>query len=147
MGQVRPPSHHAGVRQAMGFCLHNNAAIAAGAKKVLIVDWDVHHGNGTQEIFEQNKTEAIHEGGKFYPGTSVAHEVGSMGGEGYCVNVPWSHGGVGDHSHRIRQSSHDPRSKRLDPKRGTIVYRSPTETPSGTSCLRSHQFFKSIPET
>ncbi|CAI9287387.1 unnamed protein product [Lactuca saligna] len=101
MGQVRPPGHHAGVRQAMGFCLHNNAAIAAsaaqaaGAKKVLIVDWDVHHGNGTQEIFEQNKTVLYislhrHEGGKFYPGTGVAHEVGSMGGEGYCVNVPWS---------------------------------------------------------
>ncbi|CAI9281277.1 unnamed protein product [Lactuca saligna] len=158
MGQVRPPGHHAGVRQAMGFCLHNNAAIAAsaaqaaGAKKVLIVDWDVHHGNGTQEIFEQNKTVLYislhrHEGGKFYPGTGVAHEVGSMGGEGYCVNVPWSRGGVGDHSHRIRQSSHDPRSKRLDPKRGTIAYRSLTETPSGTSCLRPHQFFKSIPET
>ncbi|CAI9288610.1 unnamed protein product [Lactuca saligna] len=139
---VRPPGHHARVRQAMGFYLHNNAAIAAsaaqaaGAKKVLIVDWDVHHGNGTQEIFEQNKTVLYislhrHEGGKFYPGTGAAHEVGSMGGEGYCVNVPWSRGGVGDHSHRIRQSSHDPRSKRLDPKRGTIAYRSPTETPSG----------------
>nr|KAJ0214560.1 hypothetical protein LSAT_V11C400201390 [Lactuca sativa] len=138
MGQVRPPGHHAGVRQAMGFCLHNNAAIvasaaqAAGAKKrghVLYIS--LHR----------------HEGGKFYPGTGVAHEVGSMGGEGYCVNVPWSRGGVGDHSHRIRQSSHDPRSKRLDTKQGTIAYRSPTETPSGTSCLRSHQFFKSIPET
>ncbi|KAL7596657.1 hypothetical protein Lser_V15G28553 [Lactuca serriola] len=155
---VRPPGHHAGVRQAMGFCLHNNAAIAAsaaqaaGAKKVLIVDWDVDHGNGTHEIFEQNKTVLYislhrHEGGKFYPGTGAAHEVGCMGGEGYCVNVPWSRGGVGDHSYKIRQSSHDPRSKRLDPKRGTIAYRSPTETPSGTSCLRSHQFFKSIPET
>ncbi|MBA0719008.1 hypothetical protein Goshw_027149 [Gossypium schwendimanii] len=59
---VRPPGHHAGVTQAMGFCLHNNAAVAAlaaqaaGAKKVLIVDWDVHHGNGTQEIFDQNKS-------------------------------------------------------------------------------------------
>ncbi|GAB2276544.1 Histone deacetylase 15 [Dionaea muscipula] len=55
---IRPPGHHAGVHKAMGFCLHNNAAIAAlaaqaaGAKKVLIVDWDVHHGNGTQEIFD-----------------------------------------------------------------------------------------------
>ncbi|KAL7606637.1 histone deacetylase 15 [Lactuca sativa] len=107
---VRPPGHHAGVRQAMGFCLHNNAAIAAsaaqaaGAKKVLIVDWDVHHGNGTQEIFEQNKTVLYislhrHEGGKFYPGTGAAHEVGSMGGEGYCVNVPWSRGGVGDNDY------------------------------------------------
>nr|ASU54226.1 histone deacetylase [Hevea brasiliensis] len=82
---VRPPGHHAGIKQAMGFCLHNNAAIAAlaaqvaGAKKVLIVDWDVHHGNGTQEIFEQNKSVLYislhrHEGGKFYPGTGAVNE-------------------------------------------------------------------------
>ncbi|CAK9146959.1 unnamed protein product, partial [Ilex paraguariensis] len=82
---VRPPGHHAGVKQAMGFCLHNNAAVAAsaalvaGAKKVLIVDWDVHHGNGTQEIFEQSKPVLYislhrHEGGKFYPGTGAADE-------------------------------------------------------------------------
>ncbi|OIT05326.1 PREDICTED: histone deacetylase 15 [Nicotiana attenuata] len=104
---VRPPGHHAGVKQAMGFCLHNNAAIAAsaaeaaGAKKVLIVDWDVHHGNGTQEIFERSKSVLYislhrHEGGRFYPGTGAADEVGSMGAEGYCVNIPWSRGGVGD---------------------------------------------------
>ncbi|XP_024969089.1 histone deacetylase 15 isoform X2 [Cynara cardunculus var. scolymus] len=107
---VRPPGHHAGVKQAMGFCLHNNAAVAAsaaqvaGAKKVLIVDWDVHHGNGTQEIFEQNKAVLYislhrHEGGRFYPGTGAANEVGSMGGEGFCVNVPWSRGGVGDNDY------------------------------------------------
>ncbi|KAM7263535.1 hypothetical protein ACFE04_001218 [Oxalis oulophora] len=59
---VRPPGHHAGVRNAMGFCLHNNAAVAvaaaqaAGAKKVLILDWYVHLGNGTQEIFEHDKS-------------------------------------------------------------------------------------------
>ncbi|CAM8971596.1 unnamed protein product [Rhodiola kirilowii] len=104
---VRPPGHHAGVRDSMGFCLHNNAAIAAlaaqvaGAKKVLILDWDVHHGNGTQEIFEQNKSVLYislhrHEKGKFYPGTGAANEVGSLGGEGFCVNIPWSRGGVGD---------------------------------------------------
>ncbi|XP_059303354.1 histone deacetylase 15 isoform X3 [Lycium ferocissimum] len=104
---VRPPGHHAGVKQAMGFCLHNNAAIAAsaaeaaGAKKVLIVDWDVHHGNGTQEIFERSKSVLYislhrHEDGRFYPGTGAADEVGSMGAEGYCVNIPWSRGGVGD---------------------------------------------------
>ncbi|CAN1245205.1 Histone deacetylase 15 [Linum grandiflorum] len=81
---IRPPGHHAGVTQAMGFCLHNNAAVAAlaaqvaGAKRVLIVDWDVHHGNGTQEIFDDNKS------------------VGSNGAEGYCVNIPWSCSGVGD---------------------------------------------------
>ncbi|XP_050237030.1 histone deacetylase 15 isoform X2 [Mercurialis annua] len=107
---VRPPGHHAGVRQAMGFCLHNNAAVAAlaaqvaGAKKVLIVDWDVHHGNGTQEIFEQNKSVLYvslhrHEGGKFYPGTGAADEVGTNGAEGYCANVPWSCGGVGDNDY------------------------------------------------
>ncbi|CAI0473837.1 unnamed protein product [Linum tenue] len=84
---VRPPGHHAGVKQAMGFCLHNNAAVAAlaaqvaGAKRVLIVDWDVHHGNGTQEIFDDNKS------------------VGSKGAEGYCVNIPWSCGGVGDNDY------------------------------------------------
>ncbi|XP_059640580.1 histone deacetylase 15 [Cornus florida] len=107
---VRPPGHHAGISQAMGFCLHNNAAVAAlaaqvaGAKKVLIVDWDVHHGNGTQEIFDQSKSVLYislhrHEGGKFYPGTGAAGEVGTSGAEGYSVNVPWSRGGVGDNDY------------------------------------------------
>lgn len=107
---IRPPGHHAGVHQSMGFCLHNNAAIAAlaaqvaGAKKVLIVDWDVHHGNGTQEIFEKYKSVLYislhrHEGGNFYPGTGAAHEVGTMGAEGFCVNIPWSRGGVGDNDY------------------------------------------------
>ncbi|KAF5200832.1 Histone deacetylase [Thalictrum thalictroides] len=104
---VRPPGHHAGVKQVMGFCLHNNAAVAAlaaqraNAKKVLIVDWDVHHGNGTQEIFEANKSVLYislhrHEDGRFYPGTGAADEVGRMGAKGYCVNIPWKCGGVGD---------------------------------------------------
>ncbi|CAJ2634891.1 unnamed protein product [Trifolium pratense] len=107
---VRPPGHHAGVKDVMGFCLHNNAAVAAlaaqaaGAKKVLILDWDVHHGNGTQEIFEQNNSVLYislhrHEGGAFYPGTGGAHEVGYMGAEGFCVNIPWSRGGVGDNDY------------------------------------------------
>ncbi|KAK3124510.1 hypothetical protein QOZ80_7BG0587590 [Eleusine coracana subsp. coracana] len=107
---VRPPGHHAGVNQAMGFCLHNNAAVAAlaaqraGAKKVLIVDWDVHHGNGTQEIFEGNKSVLYislhrHEDGKFYPGTGAAHEVGTLDGKGFSVNIPWSRGGVGDNDY------------------------------------------------
>lgn len=107
---VRPPGHHAGVKQVMGFCLHNNAAVAAltalrsNAKRVLIVDWDVHHGNGTQEIFEVNKSVLYislhrHEGGRFYPGTGAANEVGKMGAEGYCVNIPWKCGGVGDNDY------------------------------------------------
>lgn len=104
---VRPPGHHAGITDVMGFCLHNNAAIAAraaqaaGAKKVLIVDWDVHHGNGTQEIFERDNSVLYislhrHEGGRFYPGTGAANEVGSFDGEGFSVNIPWKCGGVGD---------------------------------------------------
>lgn len=107
---VRPPGHHAGVKQAMGFCLHNNAAVAAlaaqraGAKKVLIVDWDVHHGNGTQEIFEGNRSVLYislhrHEDGSFYPGTGAAHEVGVLDGQGFSVNIPWSRGGVGDNDY------------------------------------------------
>ncbi|KAL5726042.1 histone deacetylase [Ranunculus cassubicifolius] len=107
---VRPPGHHAGVKEVMGFCLHNNAAVAAlaaqraNAKKVLIVDWDVHHGNGTQEIFDANKSVLYislhrHEGGRFYPGTGAANQVGSMGAEGYCVNIPWKCGGVGDNDY------------------------------------------------
>ncbi|XP_039789892.1 histone deacetylase 15-like isoform X4 [Panicum virgatum] len=107
---VRPPGHHAGVKQAMGFCLHNNAAVAAlaakrtGAKKVLIVDWDVHHGNGTQEIFEGDKSVLYvslhrHEYGNFYPGTGAAHEVGIHDGQGFSVNIPWSCGGVGDNDY------------------------------------------------
>ncbi|KAM3272329.1 hypothetical protein ACQJBY_042466 [Aegilops geniculata] len=107
---VRPPGHHAGVKQAMGFCLHNNAAVAAlaaqkaGAKKVLIVDWDVHHGNGTQEIFEGNKSVLYislhrHEDGSFYPGTGAADEVGDLDGKGFSVNIPWSCGGVGDNDY------------------------------------------------
>ncbi|XP_015944226.1 histone deacetylase 15 [Arachis duranensis] len=107
---VRPPGHHAGVAHAMGFCLHNNAAVAAlaaqaaGARKVLILDWDVHHGNGTQEIFNRNKSVLYislhrHERGLFYPGTGAADEVGSRGAEGFCVNIPWSRGGVGDNDY------------------------------------------------
>ncbi|CAN6181344.1 unnamed protein product [Urochloa humidicola] len=107
---VRPPGHHAGVKHAMGFCLHNNAAVAAlaakraGAKKVLIVDWDVHHGNGTQEIFEGDSSVLYislhrHEYGNFYPGTGAADEVGILGGQGFSVNIPWSRGGVGDNDY------------------------------------------------
>lgn len=94
---IRPPGHHATVRQAMGFCLFNNAAIAAryaqakhGAERILIVDWDVHHGNGTQEIFYADDTVFFFSTHQFpyYPGTGAASERGTGKGDGFTLNVP-----------------------------------------------------------
>jgi len=100
---VRPPGHHAEPDRAMGFCLLNNAAIAAeaarraGAARVLIVDWDVHHGNGTQDIFAARDDVlymSVHQY-PFYPGTGAADEVGVGAGRGATVNCPLP-GGQGD---------------------------------------------------
>ncbi len=91
---VRPPGHHAEVDKAMGFCLFNNAAIAAeaalelGAKKVLLVDWDLHHGNGTQNIFWGRRNVlymSTHEYPE-YPHTGAAGEIGVGAGLGFNVN-------------------------------------------------------------
>jgi acetoin utilization deacetylase AcuC-like enzyme len=93
---VRPPGHHARPAEAMGFCLLNNAAVAAeaarraGAQRVLIVDWDVHHGNGTQEIFiarDDVLYMSVHQF-PFYPGTGAAEEIGVGSGKGATVNCP-----------------------------------------------------------
>ncbi len=93
---ARPPGHHAGRDTAMGFCLINNAAVAAeharskGLRRIAILDWDVHHGNGTQDIFYEDG-EILYlsaHRSPFYPGTGAAHEVGAGTGEGFTVNVP-----------------------------------------------------------
>jgi acetoin utilization deacetylase AcuC-like enzyme len=94
---VRPPGHHACPAQGMGFCLFNNIAVAAahaieerGLERVLIVDWDVHHGNGTQSMFYAEPRVVFfstHEAGH-YPGTGMAREVGSGEAAGRTVNVP-----------------------------------------------------------
>jgi len=96
---VRPPGHHATPTESMGFCLFNNIALAAhharavhGLTRLLIVDWDVHHGNGTQDIFYRDPTVmfvSIHRYGMgFYPGTGAADETGSGPGLGHTLNVP-----------------------------------------------------------
>lgn len=100
---LRPPGHHARPDQAMGFCLLNNIAIATahararGIDRVAIVDWDVHHGNGTQEMFWEDPSvlyASIHQA-PFYPGTGDASEVGEGPGIGKTVNIPLS-AGAGD---------------------------------------------------
>ena len=97
---LRPPGHHAEPNRMMGFCFLNNAAVAAeaarglGAARVLILDWDVHHGNGTQAVFWERGDvlyQSVHQY-PFYPGTGAAHETGERAGAGYTVNVPFPAG-------------------------------------------------------
>jgi len=95
----RPPGHHASRNRSSGFCLINNVAVAASYAKwkypqierVLIFDWDVHHGQGTQQIFEQSSDVLVlnahrHDGAQFYPATGSSGEVGLGAGRGFTIN-------------------------------------------------------------
>ncbi len=94
---VRPPGHHAETDRGMGFCIYNNAAVSAryaqsrfGVERVAILDWDVHHGNGTQEIFEDDPTVyyfSVHQS-PLYPFTGAEQEKGTGPGAGFTLNVP-----------------------------------------------------------
>jgi acetoin utilization deacetylase AcuC-like enzyme len=104
----RPPGHHATRSRAMGFCLFNSVAVAAqfaldvrGLERVMILDWDVHHGNGTNDIFhssEQVLFVSIHQS-PLYPGTGPAKDLGDGSGRGYTVNLPVP-AGSGDETYR-----------------------------------------------
>ena len=97
LAAVRPPGHHAEADRAMGFCLFNNVAVAARAlqaqddvERILILDWDVHHGNGTQHLFERERDVLYFSTHQYpyYPGTGAFHEAGCDEGLGATVNVP-----------------------------------------------------------
>jgi len=99
----RPPGHHATPGRAMGFCLFGNAAVGAqaaldaGCQRVAIIDWDIHHGNGTQDIFWR-RSDVLYASWHqypFYPGTGRAEEIGAETGEGYTLNCPLA-AGAGD---------------------------------------------------
>jgi acetoin utilization deacetylase AcuC-like enzyme len=125
---MRPPGHHAESNRAMGFCFFNNAAVAAahaiaacGVARVLILDWDVHHGNGTAEIFDPSPDvlyASVHQS-PLYPGTGAASEIGSGAGEGFTVNLPVPAGAGGPLFNALLQHVVVPVGREFDP--GLIV--------------------------
>jgi acetoin utilization deacetylase AcuC-like enzyme len=121
-GLIRPPGHHATKDRSMGFCLFNNAAVAANelskkGKKTLIFDFDVHHGNGTQDIFYDRKDvmyQSTHLS-PHYPGTGDTNEIGIGDGKGYTINAPLSHGNGNNAVSKVLDKVFLPVAKQFNP--------------------------------
>jgi len=121
---LRPPGHHAERSRAMGFCLFNNLAIGVahalaehGVSRAMVVDWDVHHGNGTQDVFypsPQVLFASIHQS-PLYPGTGDAGETGTGDGDGYTVNLPVDPGAGPDEFLAIVQTVVAPIARSFEP--------------------------------
>lgn len=119
---VRPPGHHATADRAMGFCLLNNVAVTAAAlvaqgERVLVLDWDAHHGNGTQDIFWTSPDVlyvSMHEW-PIYPGSGRLHDVGAGAGYAATVNLPFPAGATGDLYLEAFDSVVVPVAERFDP--------------------------------
>src|SRR5262245_50127615 len=123
LAMVRPPGHHAEAGRAMGFCLYNNIAVGAayararGCKRVAIVDYDVHHGNGTQWIFYEDPTVLFVSSHQypFYPGTGAADETGRGAGLGFTVNLPLTIGTKDDVVERLYAEKALPKVREFKP--------------------------------
>ncbi|MCE1246031.1 MAG: histone deacetylase [Firmicutes bacterium] len=120
----RPPGHHATSSRSMGFCLFNNPALCAYialdyklAEKVAIIDWDIHHGNGTEEIFytdDRVLVMSVHQF-PFFPGTGFAQDTGIQKGEGFNINVPLPEGAGREDYLRAMNEVFAPAVKKFDP--------------------------------